>query len=112
MARRNNKKRVSRPDAESIPASGVSSDVKFTTPTEFVELPTRGKFYPDDHPLHNAKEVEIRYMTAKEEDILSSATLLKKGIMLDRFIESILIDKSIREVMAQYLVGRLYTRRV
>ena len=95
MARRNNKKRVSRPDAESVSASDMSSDVKFATPTEFVELPTRGRFYPEDHPLHNAKEVEIKYMTAKEEDILSSSTLLKKGIMLDRFIESILIDKTI-----------------
>jgi hypothetical protein len=95
LARRSNKKRTSSPPAESATAAAMSSDVKFVTPTEFVELPTRGMFYADDHPLHNVKEVEIKYMTAKEEDILSSSTLLKKGIMLDRFIESILIDKSI-----------------
>jgi hypothetical protein len=95
LARRNNKKRVAAPSAESVAPPPMRADVTFATPTEFVELPSKGRFYPEGHPLHNVEEVEIRFMTAKEEDILSSSILLKKGIMLDRFIENILIDKSV-----------------
>ena len=69
--------------------------LKFITPTEFVELPSKGHFYPPDHTLHNQEMVEIRHMTTKEEDILTSVTLLKKGIALDRMLESILVNKKI-----------------
>ena len=67
----------------------------FVVPTEFVELPSQGRFYPTDHPLHNKDSIEIKQMTAKEEDILTSRTLLKKGIALERLIESLIIDKTI-----------------
>jgi len=67
----------------------------FSTPSEFVELPTEGKFYPETHPLHNKDNVEIKHMTAKEEDILSSKSLLKKGVALDRFMQSVIVDKNI-----------------
>ena len=70
-------------------------DLKFITPTEFVDLPSRGKFYPPQHPLHNKDTIEIKHMTTKEEDILTSTTLLKKGIALDRVLESVMVDKSI-----------------
>ena len=69
------------------------SALSFSVPTEFVELPSKGKHYPEDHPLHNVDSVEIRFMTAKDEDILTSKTLLKKGIALDRLIENVLVDK-------------------
>jgi len=68
----------------------------FVTPTEFVELPTKGKFYPENHPLHNVEALEIRHMTAKETDILSSPSLLKKGLAIDRMIENIIIDPNIQ----------------
>ena len=51
----------------------------FVVPTEFVELPSQGRFYPEGHPLHGEDSIEIRQMTAKEEDMLTSRTLLKKG---------------------------------
>jgi len=70
--------------------------LKFITPTEFVELPSRGQFYNSDHPLHNQDVVEIKHMTTKEEDILTSVTLLKKGLALDRMLENILIDRRIK----------------
>ena len=73
-----------------------SPGLNFTIPTEFVELPSKGKFYPPEHPLYNQETVEIRYMTAKEEDILTSPTLLKKNLALDRLLESILLDKNIK----------------
>jgi len=67
----------------------------FVVPTEFVDLPSGGRFYQEGHPLHGQDCIELKQMTAKEEDILSSRTLLKKGIALDRVIESIIVDKSI-----------------
>ena len=67
----------------------------FVVPTEFVELPSKGRFYPPGHPLHNQEIIEIKQMTAKEEDILTSRTLLKKGVALDRVIRRLICDKSI-----------------
>ena len=70
--------------------------LSFVAPTEFVNLPSQGKFYPPEHPLHNKDVVEIKYMTAKHEDILTSQTLLRKGVAIDRLIENLIIDKSIK----------------
>ena len=61
----------------------------FVSPTDFVELPSKGLFYPEGHPLQNKEVIEIKYMTAKEEDILTSETLLRKGLAIERFLESI-----------------------
>ena len=79
--------------AESTPAPTTLS---YVAPTEFVELPSRGKFYSADHPLHNKEVIEMRYMTAKDEDILTSPALLRNGLAIDRLIENLVVDKSIR----------------
>lgn len=63
-------------------------------PTEVVELPSKGYFYPEGHPLASGK-VEVKYMTAKEEDILTSQNLIKQGIVIDKLLESLVIDKKI-----------------
>ena len=78
-------------------ATGDSSGKPFSwsIPTEFVNLPSEGKFYTAAHPLHNQATVEIRFMTAKEEDILSSRSLLKEGVALDRMLQNILVEKNI-----------------
>jgi hypothetical protein len=68
----------------------------WAVPTEFVELPSQGKFYPENHPLHNQTTIEIRYMTAKEEDILTSRALLKQGVALDRMLQNIIVNSQIR----------------
>jgi transcription elongation factor Elf1 len=67
----------------------------FASPTEFVELPSEGKLYPPGHVLHDQAQVEIKYMTAKEEDILTSQALLKKGLAIDRMLQNIIVDKKI-----------------
>jgi hypothetical protein len=77
-----------------------SNDVKaaplsFIVPTEFVSLPSKGLFYPQNHPLYGKDSIEIKQMTAKEEDILSSRNLLKKGVALDKLIQSLVVDKRI-----------------
>jgi len=73
-----------------------TTGLKFITPTEFVELPSKGRFYKADHPLYNQDIVEIKHMTTREEDILTSVTLLKKGLALDRMLSSILINKKVK----------------
>jgi hypothetical protein len=67
---------------------------EFKLPTETVELPSKGLFYPEDSPLASGT-VEMKYMTAKEEDILTNTNYLAKGIAIDKLLESLLVDKSI-----------------
>ena len=69
------------------------ADYKF--PTEMVELPSKGYFYIDGHPLSTGK-VEVKYMTAKEEDILTSQNLIQQGLVIEKLLESLVVDKSIK----------------
>ena len=64
---------------------------KFKLPTEVVELPSKGKLYPVDSPLASGK-VEMKYMTAKEEDILTNANYIRQGIVIDKLLKSLLIS--------------------
>ncbi len=66
------------------------SELKF--PTEEVELPSKGLVYPKDNPLSSGK-IEIKYMTAKEEDILTNQSYIQKGIVLDKLLESVIVSK-------------------
>jgi hypothetical protein len=75
--------------------SNNSSVLNFVVPTDFVELPSEGKFYPEGHALHNKDHIEIKQMTAKDEDILTSRSLLKKGLAIERLLESLIVDKTI-----------------
>lgn len=75
--------------------SNEGQPLSFVNPTEVVDLPSRGKFYPEGHPLHNKEYVEIRQMTAREEDILTNKSLIRKGLMIDRLVEALLVDRSI-----------------
>ena len=93
---RNNKNRLgqqSQTPADAAPQS--IGALSYTVPTEFVELPSRGVFYPEGHPLSGQDTVEIKYMTAKEEDVLSSQALIKKGVVIERLLENLLVDKTI-----------------
>jgi len=68
----------------------------FVSPTELVDLPTKGKFYPEGHPLHNVDVIEIRHMTAKDTDTLTSKSLLKKGLAIDRMLQNVIVDQNIK----------------
>lgn len=63
----------------------------FEFPTEVIELPSQGKVYPEGHPLSKGT-VEIKYMTAKEEDILASQNLIRRGVVLDKLFESVVVE--------------------
>ena len=69
------------------------SDNKF--PSEIIDLPSEGKLYPEGHPLKEGK-VEVKYMTAKEEDILTSQNLIKKGVVIDRLLDSLILTSGVK----------------
>lgn len=71
--------------------NSLGSDVQ----TELIPLPSLGKIYPQEFPLHNCEKVEIRPMTAREEDILTSRALAKKGTIVTELIKSCLVDKNV-----------------
>ena len=100
--RRNNEDRTKtrRQQAEAVDPSSV---LDFVTPTEFVELPSKGIGYPPGHPLRDKETIEIRFMTAKDEDILTSRSLLKKGVALERLIDNLLVEKNV--IAKEILVG-------
>ena len=67
---------------------------EFKFPTEVVDLPSGGKLYSKDSPLSSGK-IEIKYMTAKEEDILTSQNLIKKGVVIDKLLNSLIVSKGV-----------------
>jgi hypothetical protein len=65
---------------------------KFKMPTETVELPSKGLLYPEDSELAKGV-VEIKYMTAKEEDILTNQSYIRNGTVLDKLLKSVIVSK-------------------
>ena len=67
---------------------------KFKYPTEQVELPSKGLLYPESSPLSKGV-IEMKYMTAREEDILSNANFIKQGIVIDKLLQSMIVTPGI-----------------
>jgi hypothetical protein len=65
---------------------------KFKVPTETIELPSQGLLYPESHPLSSGK-LEMKYMTAREEDILTNAAYIKQGTVIDKLLQSLIVTK-------------------
>ena len=65
-------------------------------PTEVIDLPSLGKVYPKDSPLADGK-LELKYMTTKEEDILMSQNLIKKGVVIDKLMDSLIVTKGVNQ---------------
>tara|TARA_R100000152_G_C6780439_1_gene213197 strand:+ start:3868 stop:4740 length:873 start_codon:yes stop_codon:yes gene_type:complete len=112
MSSRNNQDRFGSglaPDSELPPPDTYSQQevatptMSYVVPTELVDLPSRGKLYAPDHPLHKKEALEIRHMTAKDEDILVNQSYLKKGVAIDKLLESVIVDKTIK--IQDLLVG-------
>jgi len=66
--------------------------VSLPTQTELVDLPSKGRFYPEGSPLKDKQTLEIRFMSAKSEDILTSKSLLRKGTAIDRMLQSLIVE--------------------
>lgn len=78
----------------------MSTEYKF--PTELIDLPSHGWFYKPDSPLASG-QIELKYMTAREEDILTSRNLIQKGVVLDRLLQALIVDKDLE--YGQLLTG-------
>jgi hypothetical protein len=68
------------------------SENKLNIPTEIVDLPSQGLIYPESSPLSNGK-IEMKYMTAREEDILTNQNYIQKGTVLDELVKSLIVSK-------------------
>ena len=65
---------------------------EFKFPTETIDLPSKGFLYPKDNPLSSGK-IEMKYMTAKEEDILTNQNYIKNGTVIDELLKSLIVSK-------------------
>jgi len=73
----------------------VKAEFGVDIPVELVPLPSGGKVYPPAHPFHGKDRIEIRAMTAREEDILTNSAFLKKGTVITELIKSCLVDRNV-----------------
>ena len=71
-------------------------------PTEIVDLPSKGLLYAEDSPLRSGT-IEMKYMTAKEEDILTNQNYIQKGIVIDKLLQELIVDKNVK--YSELLVG-------
>lgn len=87
---------ITRPNSnQSVPSQSPVTKPESKFPTEVINLPSKGWFYPSESPLSSGT-LELKMMTAKEEDILTSKNLIQKNIVLDKLLESVVINKSIK----------------
>lgn len=91
------------PTMEQQLAQQVKSQVGSDIPVEEVPIPSEGKVYPQKSPLHKKQTLTITAMTTREEDILTSRALLKKGTVITELVKSCLVDKAIDPL--ELLVG-------
>jgi len=61
-------------------------------PTEIIDLPSKGLVYPEGNPLSEGK-IEMKYMTAKEEDILTNQSYIQSGVVLDKLLQALIVSK-------------------
>ena len=71
------------------------AESQYGFPTEVLSLPSQGLLYPEDSPLRSGT-IDVKYMTAKEEDILTSTNLIQQGKVIDRLLESIVANPKIK----------------
>jgi hypothetical protein len=80
----------------SPPPTGQKDDLGFEIPVESIPLPSLGKVYPSNSALYNKESVDIRSMTAKDEDILMSRAYIKNGTVISKLLESCIVNKDIK----------------
>jgi len=82
-------------------ASDIPQKQEIKYPSEVIPLPTKGWFYPEDNVLSSG-EIEIKQMTAREEDLLANQDLIRRGKVLDKLLEALIVNKSVKidEILA------------
>lgn len=77
-------------NSNNVTSTNKDTNTTSAIPTEIIDLPSKGKLYPKGHPLCSGK-IEMRYMTAADEDILATDSYIRKGLVLDKLFESIIV---------------------
>ena len=80
------------PAADAAAGMMPNTGISYIAPTEHVTLPSHGVFYPSGHVLEGVDTLEIKQMTAKEEDILTNASYIKNGTVLDKLLNSLVVE--------------------
>jgi transcription elongation factor Elf1 len=76
-------------------ASPAQAEQKLDFPTEYIDLPSEGYFYPTSSPLSSGR-IQLKYMTAREEDILTNQNLIKKGVVLDELLKALIVSTGVK----------------
>jgi hypothetical protein len=104
---------IQRGGVPTIPTQPQQTTATFDFPTQVISLPSEGKVYPESNPLSKGT-LEIKYMTAREEDILADRNLINKGIVLQKLLESVVVqpgvnadDLIVGDINAVYLATRM-----
>jgi hypothetical protein len=90
----NIEQQVSRGLGITQPQQSIPSTKSFAFPTEVISLPSKGLVYPESNPLSKG-EITIKLMTAKEEDIITNQNLIRKGLHLDKLLESVVVEPGV-----------------
>jgi hypothetical protein len=80
----------------------VQAEQKLDFPTEYIDLPSEGYFYPTSSPLSSGR-IQLKYMTAREEDILTNQNLIKKGVVLDELLRALIVTPGVK--LEDILIG-------
>jgi hypothetical protein len=86
--------RLSKENIIELAKQEYDTSKKSTLPSEIIKLASNGKIYPKDHPLSSGT-IELRYMTAYDEDILTNTSYVQQGVMLDKLLDSIIVTPGI-----------------
>ena len=72
------------------PQTPITQEEKYEFPTEEVTLPSKGLLYPEGHPLRSGV-IKLKYMTAREEDILTNSNYIKNGTVINKLLQSVIV---------------------
>jgi hypothetical protein len=86
-----NTTRLGNKDIVNIAKQRFDKQQRSKLPSIIVNLPSGGAIYPKSHPLSSGK-VEMRYMTAYDEDILTNISYVREGVVFDKLLESLVVD--------------------
>ena len=80
--------------SESV-AEKMQREFGIVIPAEVVTLPSGGSIYAPESGLHMKKELTIKAMTTREEDILTSRALIKKGTVITELIKACVTEPGV-----------------
>ena len=104
--------RLGNDDIVNLAKHRFESTQRSKLPTVIVPLPSGGKIYPESHPLRSGK-IDMRYLTAYDEDILTNMSYIKEGVMFDRLLDAIIMsDVEVKDIASVDKDGLIIYARI